>query len=77
HISTKNPEIISQYIIEKLGIKGTLLSGMELDLKDDKRIIMLAIESQRIVDLKHLVQEHDEDSFIVISDASEIMGRGH
>lgn len=77
HISTKNAELLSQYIIEILAIKGTIVTGLELDLKENKKIIMLVIESAKIVELKYIVNKYDEESFIVISDASEIMGRGH
>ena len=77
HISTENAELISLHIIEDLGIKGAIVTGTELDLKENKKIIMMVIGSSRIVELKKIVQKYDEESFIVISDASEIMGRGH
>jgi uncharacterized membrane-anchored protein YitT (DUF2179 family) len=77
HISTKNAELLSQHIIETLGIKGTIVTGQELDLKENKKIIMLVIESAKIIDLKYIANKYDEESFLVISDASEIMGRGH
>lgn len=77
HISTKEAKLLSQKLVEIMGIKGTIVEGIELDIKDKKQILLLLIESNRIIELKHLVQEYDKESFIVIGDASEIMGRGH
>lgn len=77
HIATNNAEILSHNIREHLNIKGTIVSGMELDLKENKKVVMLVIKSSLIVELKEIVQKYDNESFIVISDASEIMGRGH
>ncbi len=77
HISTKKAELLSKKIVKHMGIKGTIVSGLELDLKDDKQVILLLIEATNIIKLTNIIQEYDEDSFIVIGDASEIMGRGH
>lgn len=77
HIATKESELISKKISKKLEIKGSVINGLELDFSEDKKVILLVIESSRIIELKNLVQKYDEESFIVISDASEIMGRGY
>lgn len=77
HISTKKAEILSMKLVEKMGIKGSIVDGRELDIKENKQILLLLIESNRIIELKHIVQENDNESFIVIGDASEILGRGH
>lgn len=77
HIATKESELISKKISKKLEIKGSVVNGLELDFSENKKVILLVIESTRIIELKTLVQKYDEESFIVISDASEIMGRGY
>lgn len=77
HISTKKAGLLSEKIVNEMGIRGTIVSGLELDLKDGKQVILLLIEAKKLLKLKTIVQENDSGSFIVIGDASEIMGRGH
>ena len=77
HISTKNAQSLSKHISDSLNIEGTILSALELDMKTNKQIIMVVIESSKIVELKYLIAKYDAESFLVINDASEILGRGH
>lgn len=77
HISTKKAEFLSGKIVKHMNIRGTIIEGIELDLIEDKKVILLLIDSNRIIELKDILQKYDEESFMVIADASEIMGRGH
>lgn len=77
HISTKNAQSLSKHIFDSLNIEGTVVSALELDMKTNKQIIMVVIESSKIVELKYLIEKYDSESFLVINDASEILGRGH
>lgn len=76
HISTNNAKLLSTHILNSLNIEGTIVSAVELDNRTNKQIIMVVIESSRMVELKSLIEKYDEKSFLVINDASEILGRG-
>jgi uncharacterized membrane-anchored protein YitT (DUF2179 family) len=69
HVSTKKAEFLSEKIVKHMNIRGTII--------EDKKVILLLIDSNRIIELKNILQKYDEDSFMVIADTSEIVGRGH
>ena len=77
HIATHKSELLAKKISKKLDIKGSIVDGIELDLHENKKILFLTIENSRILELKKIVQKYDKDSFMVIVEASELMGRGH
>lgn len=77
HISTNKSELLSEKLLKKLDLRGSVIKAKELDLDDQKYIILLIVESSKILELRKFVQKYDENSFIVVADASEIMGRGH
>ncbi len=77
HLVSSKIEEISQEIIENFGSYGTILKGYELDKKKDKEMILLVIDSSKIQLLREIAQKYDEESFLVIADASELHGRGH
>ncbi len=77
HISSKNVEIITQYIIDELGIEGTILEGLGFDFQEKRKIIMIVADNSKIRTLREIVKQHDKDGFLVIMEASELLGRGH
>jgi uncharacterized membrane-anchored protein YitT (DUF2179 family) len=77
HISTKEAELLRKEISNSLDLKGSIVEARGLKSNENKKIIMLVCESSRIFELRTLIQKFDKDSFIVVGDVSEIMGRGH
>lgn len=73
HISTSQAELLCKKIEVKLNLKGMIVDAKEFDFKTNKKILLLVIESSRIIKLKHITQKYDKDSFLLICDASEIM----
>ncbi len=74
HIATKDLELLSDKIAEELYLRGTILSGKDLNLGTDKNIIMIVVEINRLNALKNLVQEFDPNAFMVVMEASELLG---
>lgn len=77
HLVTNKVDIMAKEVREKLGEEGTIVRGKNLFDSDDKTMILLIVEISKIQVLKEICQEHDPESFLVISEASELLGRGN
>ena len=77
HVSTRNPIVVREQILAKLELQGTIVDGTELSGQEDKKLLIFVIENSKITKLKNIVKKYDQDGFIVLSDASELSGRGH
>ena len=67
-----NPEPICDYIVHTLSVcldKGAY-SG------NDKYIILTALNRMQAVHLRNFIRENDKEAFILISNTSEIIGKG-
>jgi len=74
HISTNKETLLSEQIIKKLGIKGTVINGSDLSLKNDKTLILIVVEINRLNTLKSIIKNTDPDAFMVVMEASEMLG---
>lgn len=77
HLVTKKVDIIAEEVRVKLGEEGTIIRGTNLYDKDVKTMILIVVEISKIQVLKEIAKQNDEDSFLVISEASEFLGRGN
>ncbi|MFT5661414.1 MAG: uncharacterized membrane-anchored protein YitT (DUF2179 family) [Sulfurimonas sp.] len=77
HISSNKVELLSEHIIEKFGKEGIILNGLGFDQREKRKLMMLVIENNKIPALRAMVEKHDPDGFLVIIEASELLGRGH
>jgi len=77
HISSNKMELLSRHIIQKFDKEGIILSGLGLEQQKDRKLMMLVIQNNKIAALRALMEEHDPDGFLVIIEASELLGRGH
>ena len=77
HITTNKAEAISVAIADKLGQKGTIISGDELKSHADKKIIFMVLDVKKIALLKEIIEQEDDQAFMLVMEASEILGRGH
>ncbi|HAW52941.1 MAG TPA: YitT family protein [Flavobacteriales bacterium] len=78
HISsTMNLEELSKKINETLGVTGTIISGKDLGQKENKDIIFILIDKNRLNTLKRLVYEYDTKSKMIVIEASQILGEEH
>ena len=75
HISSsKSLSALSNDIVSKLGVTGTLVQGLDLDLKEKKDVIFITIERNRLTSLKDIVYHFDSDARMVVMEAAELLG---
>ena len=74
HISSTNLEQLKNMISSEMGITGTVIKGDDLHYKNDRNIIFLSISKTRIIALKNLVEEHDPNAYMIVLEATELLG---
>ncbi len=77
HIVSDRVEALSEQIIKHLGPHGTILHGTGLLKNQEKTMIFVVIEPGKITMLKDIISNVDQDAFMIIMNASEMLGRGH
>jgi len=60
-----------------LGKNGTIVHGDGIFERENKRMIFLVVENSKVPRLKELIQSIDNEAFMVVMEASELLGRGH
>lgn len=76
YIITDSSVEIKNAITQKLHRGVTFLHGEGAWSGQEKDVILCAIKSRQIVELKKLVKELDEHAFMIVSDSREIFGKG-
>ncbi len=74
-ISDKNEEIAKQ-IEEKINRGITGLTGKGMYTGNDKLILMCAVGRRDIANIKELIKSIDENAFIIVTNAREVLGHG-
>jgi len=77
HLVTNKTELLKELIRDELVPEGTIIKGDGLFDNEDKKIILIVVEVGKLQRLRQMVKEHDPDGFLVISEATEMLGRGH
>ena len=77
HLVTNKLDLISAEIQERLGEEGTIIRGKTLDDKDDKTMILIVVELNKLHVLRDIITKNDKDAFMLIMEASEMLGRGN
>lgn len=77
HIVSTKIEALCEEIVVHLGKDGTIVKGNGIFEHEDKRMIFLVVENSRVMRLKELIQKIDKEAFMVVMEASELLGRGH
>ena len=76
YIVSANSEALSRRITAELARGATLLEGRGAFTGDSRPVIFCAIKNRQIVDLKRIVKETDENAFMIILEAREVLGYG-
>lgn len=71
------PERIAKLILEEIDAGVTFVDGAGAYTGEDKKIIICAIKKQLFHRTKQLVCKEDPNSFMIVSNASEIFGKGY
>lgn len=68
---------ITDRILKELNIGVTHLSGRGGYKQNDKQVILCVVKKQNSYRVEEIVKQEDDESFMIISDASEIYGEGY
>lgn len=77
YLVTKKTEILKDKIREELGPEGTILKGSGLNEGQNKEMILIVVSVGKLQKLRQMVKETDPEGFLIITEASEMLGRGH
>lgn len=77
HITSDQVETLAPCLMESIGPNGTILHGTGLEKEQKKTMIFIVVESTRIPLLRELIHHHDPEAFMIVMNASEMLGRGH
>ena len=77
YLVTKKVDLFSKLIQEQLGPDGTILSGHALNEKENKKMILIVVEVSKLQVLREMIKQNDEDAFMIITEANEMLGRGN
>lgn len=76
HIISDQPEKIGKSIMENLNRGVTVLKGKGFYTGKDKEVLLCIISRSQIVKLKDLVNDIDKSAFVMVTDATEVLGEG-
>ncbi len=77
HIATNKAELLSKEISKILGVEGTIINGQSLYTNEDKTLIFLVLDVKKLGTLREIIQKNDNEAFMIVMEASEMLGRGH
>ncbi|WP_419773484.1 YitT family protein [Halarcobacter sp.] len=78
YLVSKKTDELKKQITEQLGPEGTIIKGDGLFEGQDKRMILLIVEVNKLQVLRQMVKKTDpEEGFLIITEATEMLGRGY
>lgn len=75
-IITRDPEKMSEAIMEELDRGVTLFKGKGMYTKEDKDVLLCVVNRSQFTKIKDIVNVIDEDAFIMVTELYEVMGEG-
>jgi uncharacterized membrane-anchored protein YitT (DUF2179 family) len=75
-IICENPKPISAFITQKLHRSATVFDAKGAFTDQDKKIILTVMSRAQAVQLRKFIKETDPGAFLLITNTSEIIGRG-
>ncbi len=76
YIFSDHYDVVADAIMEQLSRGVTILDGKGWYTKEDKKVILCVVKKNEIFLLKSLVRKMDESAFMILSEATETIGRG-
>ena len=76
NVICSDPDPICEFINTTLHRGATVVSAKGAFSGDDKYIILTALNRVQAIKLRNYIKEHDPDAFLLISNTSEIIGKG-
>ncbi|MFA6947933.1 MAG: YitT family protein [Eubacteriales bacterium] len=75
-IITNNPAEISHFITETLGRSSTVVEARGAYTLENKEVMITVMKRSQAVRLRHFLHENYPDTFMIITNSSEILGKG-
>jgi uncharacterized membrane-anchored protein YitT (DUF2179 family) len=75
-IICENPRPICDYILNNIHRSATVFDAKGAFSEKDKKIILTVMNRTQAVHLRRYIKQNDPDAFILITNTSEIIGRG-
>lgn len=76
HVVTSNATCICDFIQNDLQRGATIVNATGAFTGDDKYIILTVLSPSLAVKLRNFIKEHDPKAFLLVSNTSEIIGKG-
>ena len=76
HIITAQPAPIEDYIIRHLNRGATRLHGEGIYTHEGREVLLTVVSRRQAVHLRRYIRENDPTAFLLITNTSEIIGRG-
>lgn len=75
-VVTHDPEPVCRYITETLGRGATVWQGQGAYTRQDQYVILTALSRHQAVQLRNHLRQTDPNAFMLITNSSEIFGKG-
>ena len=75
-IITTKPNEINEYIVKELHHSATTMAGSGAYTHDNKTVIVTVVRRGQAILLQKFVRSVDEKAFMMITNTSEIIGKG-
>lgn len=75
-IICENPKPISDFILKDLNRSATIMDGKGAFTEKDKKVIVTVMNRAQAVQLRQFIRNTEPTAFILITNTSEIIGRG-
>ncbi|MCI9423685.1 MAG: YitT family protein, partial [Dorea sp.] len=76
NVVCKNPQPICNFIKDEMHRSATIVQAKGAFSGEDKYIIFTVMNRMEAVRLRNYIKEHSPDAFLLISNTSEIIGKG-
>lgn len=76
HVVTSNATCICDFIQNDLQLGATIVNATGAFTGDDKYIILTVLSPSQAVKLRNFIKEQDPKAFLLVSNTSEIIGKG-
>ena len=75
-IISDRAEEIAKDICNKLDRGATFLHGQGSYSRQEKQVVLTVVKKRKLAELKELVMEQDEDAFVIVQEAHQVLGDG-
>lgn len=76
YVISDHHQEISAAILKEIDRGVTILKGQGGWSGQEKNVLMVAVKQRQVVQLKRIVQNLDEDAFMIVCEAHEVLGDG-